>query len=404
MARRGHATVSDPEFGSDSFLDVIANIVGILIILIVIVGFRVRTAPTGPTAGKNSPTADMDGRQQEWQAKKRQIEAENDRRTRSHERALAQRREALEQQSIAERRLAAQKQAIDQQAALRRAEIERREQILRQYETEAAQLAGEVVRLQADIQGTAKRVAAREKARQDIAAATAQAAVEVKALDDAVRLQTDVLTRQQTDWSNLTTELDQLRTQVEALKRQPKPVKRWVHYATPLAQTVEKKELHYRCSQARVANVPLDALLAAMRAEVQEHDFGTKPAFGGVAGPISGFRLKYLLVRSEASLTERLNGGSSRVQLAGFEVVADDSDLGEPAETAFAAGSAFLRTMADCLAGECAVTLWVYPDSFALAKQLETYLHEKGFTVAQRPLPAGVPIAGSPWGSASRGQ
>ena len=32
-------------FGSDSFLDVVANIVGILIILIVVVGVRVARAP-----------------------------------------------------------------------------------------------------------------------------------------------------------------------------------------------------------------------------------------------------------------------------------------------------------------------------------------------------------------------
>ena len=42
MSRRHHEETS---FGSDSFLDVIANIVGILIILIVVAGVRVSRAP-----------------------------------------------------------------------------------------------------------------------------------------------------------------------------------------------------------------------------------------------------------------------------------------------------------------------------------------------------------------------
>src|SRR4051812_7683947 len=43
MARRKHS--GEVNIGSDSFLDVIANIVGILIILIVIAGVRVSRAP-----------------------------------------------------------------------------------------------------------------------------------------------------------------------------------------------------------------------------------------------------------------------------------------------------------------------------------------------------------------------
>ena len=42
-------------FGSDSFLDVVANIVGILIILIVIAGVRVSQAPPKPKSGIISP-------------------------------------------------------------------------------------------------------------------------------------------------------------------------------------------------------------------------------------------------------------------------------------------------------------------------------------------------------------
>jgi hypothetical protein len=48
VARREQT--SEPAFGSDSFLDVTANLVGVLIILIVLVGLRVAKAPPRPAA------------------------------------------------------------------------------------------------------------------------------------------------------------------------------------------------------------------------------------------------------------------------------------------------------------------------------------------------------------------
>ncbi len=47
----------DLDFGSDSFLDIIANIVGILIILIVIAGLRVARTPVATEAPETTPVA-----------------------------------------------------------------------------------------------------------------------------------------------------------------------------------------------------------------------------------------------------------------------------------------------------------------------------------------------------------
>jgi hypothetical protein len=44
------ATGTEPAFGTDSFLDVTANLVGVLIVLIVLIGMRVRKMPFRPTA------------------------------------------------------------------------------------------------------------------------------------------------------------------------------------------------------------------------------------------------------------------------------------------------------------------------------------------------------------------
>ena len=60
MSRR--KSTGDQEFGSDSFLDIIANIVGILIILIVVAGLRVAQQPAIAESGESlAAAAALDG-------------------------------------------------------------------------------------------------------------------------------------------------------------------------------------------------------------------------------------------------------------------------------------------------------------------------------------------------------
>jgi hypothetical protein len=90
--------------------------------------------------------------------------------------------------------------------------------------------------------------------------------------------------------------------------------------------------------------------------------------------------------------------------MAGWEVVATEADRGETESAALAAGSAFRHVIDALDVNQTAVTLWVYPDSFALYRRLRDYLHDHDVTVAGRPLPDGVPIASSRNGTISRGQ
>ena len=54
---------SDAGFGSDSFLDVIANMVGILIILVVVVGIRVKQMPQVPKELDPKTASELSSRQ-----------------------------------------------------------------------------------------------------------------------------------------------------------------------------------------------------------------------------------------------------------------------------------------------------------------------------------------------------
>ena len=53
MRRQTHA--ADPGFGSDSFLDVLSNVVGILIILIVMAGMQLSRTPILQGTASGSP-------------------------------------------------------------------------------------------------------------------------------------------------------------------------------------------------------------------------------------------------------------------------------------------------------------------------------------------------------------
>ena len=92
-----------------------------------------------------------------------------------------------------------------------------------------------------------------------------------------------------------------------------------------------------------------------------------------------------------------------RISVSGWKVVPQDTLMAETLEEALHANSRFQQCLrlAD---RDATLTFWVYPDSFAAYRALQELAHKKGFVVAARPLPLGVPIAGSPKGSQSVGQ
>ncbi len=77
------------------------------------------------------------------------------------------------------------------------------------------------------------------------------------------------------------------------------------------------------------------------------------------------------------------------------------SQLGETFEEAMSEGSEFRQIMSRHRPGRTTVSLWTYPDSFDLYRRLKKELYRLEFPTAARPLPWGVPISGSPEGSKS---
>jgi hypothetical protein len=148
----------------------------------------------------------------------------------------------------------------------------------------------------------------------------------------------------------------------------------------------------------------LDRLLERFKADVrrQMYKLMDLPELTDTVGPEGGFRLRYTMERRDVSVeTQVRTGQGAYVQLKQYTLIPTSSELGEPIQTALAEGSEFGQRLAGLRPGKTTITVWVYPDSFAAFRQLRKDLYGRGFAVAGRPLPDGVPIGGSPGGTKS---
>jgi hypothetical protein len=190
------------------------------------------------------------------------------------------------------------------------------------------------------------------------------------------------------------------------------PVRKALHYQTPVSKPVHTDELHFECRRGRVAFIDLAPMIDEIRRRLDEHgkELRTQWEVRAVAGPVGAFQLRYTVERERGAVDAALGGGapnpggSYQCTLTGWEVEPVTDPRGESIDAALVPHSEF-RQIADALdPQQCTVTFWVYPDSFALFRRLRDYLYERDVIVAGRPLSDGMAIASSKHGTRSRGQ
>jgi hypothetical protein len=335
--KRGSRGAGDSSPGDDSFLDIVANIVGILIILVMVAGVRVGRAPIESSAARGS--AD----------------------------------EAVE--------------VARQQIARLTAELD-----------------------DARIQHTAAAAAHTDIAQShDSAAAAADALRDRLAAELAAPATFDPKIGQlEAQLEDRHAEADALGDELDRLRKTDHPPTLVTSYPTPVGREVDGGEAHFQLKGGRVAVVPLDRLLARFEvdARTQAKKLQLLSDLTSTVGPIGGFRLRYRLDRVETSLDASFTTGRRErvVRLTQWELIPVASDLGETIGEALGPGSQFTGTIARLNPTETVVTLWTYPDSFEIFRQLRALLYEQGYSVAARPLPEDQRIAGSPGGSKSVAQ
>lgn len=362
-----------PDFGSDSFLDILANVVGVLIIFILIAGIKARNAPVVVEQTENIA-------QNFAMESIRPPEAQTNR---------------PKEIPRPYRELAAPLPAIEHE--------------------EGRQLNNE---LQIAISDSRQAQAAAIHLQNEIRISQSQRKRLKNQLDTLVgisRQQTEKTANLSHAFSKLEKEIGDFEEQKRKLlfrfdeaHRKAESATRVIrHRLNPVSKLVNGKEIHFHLSNDKIAHVPVEKLIDRMKKQIQrQQNWILKfKRHRGRVGPERGFVMSYIVQRENPSVLNRLQSGYGlvRISLTEWRIDAEYNIGSENAKQALARGSKFLQEIraAD---PDATLTFWVYPDSFALYRQLEKFVHREGYRVAARPLPFGVPIAGSPNGTRSAGQ
>jgi hypothetical protein len=117
---------------------------------------------------------------------------------------------------------------------------------------------------------------------------------------------------------------------------------------------------------------------------------------------IGGFGARYILRKVDAQMQTRVGTAThSSIELENIYFVDAEANLGQPVAAALAPNSEFRSRLAEHKPQATTVTIWVYPDSFDDFRAIKAELFKLGYLTAARPLPEGYPIAGGPEGSRS---
>jgi prefoldin subunit 5 len=363
MRRQTHA--ADPGFGSDSFLDVLSNVVGILIILIVMAGMQLsRTPILQGTASGSSEQADASQSPAVAVAELSEeslVAADEDPADNQDPFPVAE--EIPDDVESAVRTLTAERDELLRQQS----EVDQRMEGLANSE---GQLGGELSRRSQEMGTRTTRITAERR--------------QFRKIQDEVAGQRRRLTA--------------ILAEFETAEQEVPNVNTIRHRLAPVSQEVTGEELHFRLAGGRVSIVPLQELLERVKQQVERRRelAATRGGYKGTVGPIDGYSLEFVIeVRRMSPQEERTHGlreGYS-LELSRCVVIPDPSLQGETVEEALRRGSRFAMALRTASSG-AALTFWTYPDSFAVYRQLSEAAHAEGFLVAARPMPFGQNIIG----------
>lgn len=351
--------------GQDSFLDIIANIVGILIILVMVVGVR---ASHNALALEN--TAD---------AKPNEAIA--------HDTPQQGGQESL---SDAER------------VATLRTDLEQTAKQIQKTQSEVEEMAGRVVNLSQEAQlqdlQRQKLIMHRSVIEEDLQRRREQLSAKQQQEYDVQRqiVQSQI-------------ELDELTREQLTLELAPADVEEVETVSTPLAKTVTGKEIHLRLKGGLVSIVPVEQLMEEVypRVSALRSALLSRGEVMETFGPIDGYRLRLTLAKRAVAMPL---GSPGHLQTPRFEVeqllkfLPTSDDIGQNVEQALLPSSKLQKHLQANRREATPVTIWVYTDSFNEFRTLKRVLWEMGFPVAVRPMRPGAQIGASPRGTKSAAQ
>ena len=228
------------------------------------------------------------------------------------------------------------------------------------------------------------------------------------ALEEAARNKTPI--KADFTMSELRQRSQEIIKQIQAVEKLP-TLNRTLRYHTPVSKPVHTDELMFECRRSRVTYIDLPAFMAEIQRNLQDmgQQLRSQWQVSAVAGPVGAFRLHYMVERQRDLLNSVIGGsfptGSGYSYGVSEWFVEPVKEIrGEPLPNALAPGSEFRRIIEAGVPQQTVVTFWVYADSFAIFRELRDFLYERGLEVAGRPMPDDAAIAANRHGTKSRGQ
>ena len=362
---RRNSQASDPGFGSDSFLDVLSNVVGILIILIVMAGMQLSRTPILPASTTVAPEP----------------------------------AELLPPVSAEPDRSAAQPEAVDDELPTGDYDpILVQDEIPEEIQAQLRNLTAErddLLKQEADVEQQLEGLAVAE---QKLGGDLSRRDQEQGARSKTLTAERTRLRKVQDEVTNQRRKLSAALAEFEAVEQEAPNVNTIRHRLTPVSQDVTGEEIHFRLAGGLISVVPLQELLERVKQQVDRRReiAAARGGYKGTVGPIDGYSLEFVIeVRRMSPQEERMHGmreGYS-LELSRCVVIPDPTLTGETVTEALRRGSRFAMALRTASSG-AALTFWTYPDSFATYRELAEAAHAEGFLVAARPMPFGQNIIG----------
>ncbi len=338
LRRRKH----EPSPGDDSFLDIIANLVGVLIILVVVVGAHAGAQIRAQAVGEVD--------QNQLALLTRQF------------------REAAETALNRERDNHQLEQQIDLEVSLNRERRTARNRLLVEVEAAKRELENRKMQLSQEHQSV---------------------------FDQQDRLRD--LSTQFEDLNRRYTSLKSVSKQNQTIEHFPTPIAKTVFSDEVHFRLLDGKILRVPLDEL------IELMRNEWREKAKKLDVSAETI--ETVGPVDNFRLQYRLAANEEKMLTPYGEMVRRsTEFTRFVLVPVNDEAGQPLNASLQTGSSFQQQISRLDPAKTTVSLWVYPNSFAEFNQLKKWLYQRGFQTACWPLSNGNLISGGPNGYRSTAQ
>lgn len=369
MSRR--AGRGDPDFGSDSFLDIVANLVGILIILIVLAGLRAAQAPVETQIAdvEEEPAASsaVSTSLPEETAEEIEVTSVAENSTPSAPNPESDLGPPAVPADLAEGRLRALQLTVTElQARMNALPVDDAARNLRSIQAQLAEVSG-------GLQGLQQRLAVENVKRQ-------RALIAASSVDS--------------DYLRLRQRLVDVNRLLEEVGTAEQPVEELELRINPVGRRGTGKAVVFRIDGGRVILVPAHELFEL--AEDRERGNTDLTLRGktqrGVVGPIDGVTLEYEFgIEMVPVINGRGNQSfAARPRLQGH-LKTSLAARGDLLESALEEGGIVSRTMLSTARGTI-VRLFVGTDSFEAGRKVSAYIRDLGHPVSSVPVEPGSDI------------